>query len=156
MNDHTNTVQNGQSDMAALAVNLGDGIRVDTTAATQIIGAVTESGNHVYALIARGLEAGSDERRQALLLLRVKDAGAIVAGLVRAISAGGDGEPFAMEVGIATERLRHEKQVGVSGMVVNSATLERLRSAAGADGLLDPEEVADVLAGRVPTQGDGS
>ena len=160
MNDHTETVQDGQtasrdqSESGLLALNLSDGIRVDAVAATRIPGMITDETTSVYALVARGLKAGADEPAQALLLLRVRDMAKIIAALGHATSKS-DVTVLAVEIGIATERLRHQTDMETSGALVDKSVISKLVAAAGKDGLLDPGEVADLLAGRVPSQPDG-
>jgi len=154
MNEESSTVQSGQSADGGYAVmgrQIDEAICV-TMSGCCVVEGLSANGTTVYALNVRGhTMRDEDVPAEATLLLRVQDAAQIVATITSTLTRDGKAIPFATLLGAATERERHQPSP-FNGRLVDPDTAQRLRTAQGVDGLLDPAEVADLLDGRVPSQ----
>ena len=157
MDEESSTVQNGQSDDGGYGVMsqpIDEAICV-TMSGCCVVEGLSANGSTVYALTVRGhTMQDQDVQVDATLLLRIADAAQIVATITSTLTRDGKAIPFATLLGAATERERHQPSP-FHGKLFDHDTAQRLIAAQGKDGLLDPAEVADVLAGRVPAQPDG-
>lgn len=142
MNDKAETVHNGTDDDRELADQYVSRKPISEALCALDVGATKvkqlQAPGPVYALIVRGEKFGGDhEDDEVTILLRVRDAAHVVSALGHTISRGGDAIPFAMAIGATSEWIRDQEPFVQEG------------------DLIDPDDIARVVAGMVPAQPNG-
>jgi len=143
MSEEASTVQSGQSDgsgsrrLSLSEQPINEATVTEEIAFSRVREFVLGNGGNVYALIVRGRPLVGEEVVESMMLLRVREAAVLVAMINAAVQREGDTLRFVAELGAAMEREKQELPPDGVGDLVDAP-------------------VADLAAGRVPTQPDGA